>query len=93
MSPWPAPEINATAVADALLDRLTNTLAIASSLATAGRTIELSGLQAATGRLCAHVLDLPPDLGLRFRPALVDLQGRINALEALVRRPPGGAPT
>ena len=64
------------------LDRLQVTLALAISLAIAGRTVDLSGLEADTGLLCAQVLDLPPSEGQALRPALLAVHTSIKRLIA-----------
>lgn len=92
MSTWPSPALSTTAVADAALGRLGSTLAVATGLASTGRAVDLTGLQAAAGTLCAQILDLPPEVGLRFRPTLVDLQVQLAALESLIRHPPDQVP-
>lgn len=88
MSDWPPTTTSTTAVADAALERLGTTIAVATGMAATGRTIDLDGLQAAAGTLCAQVLDLPPEHGPRFRLVLIELEARLAGLEALVRHPP-----
>ena len=64
------------------LEQLQTTVALANGLAAAGRTIDLSGLESATGLLCAQVLDLPPSEGQVLRPALLSLHASIQQLLA-----------
>lgn len=61
-------------------------LAVATALIACGRRVELVGLESSIGRLCAGALDLSPQDGRTFRPALADLLTRINALEAALRQ-------
>lgn len=66
----------------ASFERATTTVGVATGLVATGRAIDLAGLDMMAGRLCAQVLDLPPELGVRFRPALLELDGRLAALHA-----------
>ena len=84
MLDWPRTPPPTAAVQDAL-QRVSATVAIATGLASTGRAIDLAGIDAAAGRLCAQVLDLPPALGAAFRPALLDLDTSLVTLAALLR--------
>lgn len=66
-------------------------LRVAEVLAREGREIDLSGLEERVGRLCAGVLDLPPESGRGLRAELALLLGDVDTLAALLRsRPPAG---
>lgn len=81
--PWqPLPA--ESALAATTLQSIHATVAIATGLAECGRAIDLSGLDSATGALCAQVLDLRPEDGSSLRTALVLLQERLAALSATV---------
>ncbi len=82
--PWPktAP---VTPAAQVSLRRLSASIALASGLAASGRTIDLGGLEAITGLLCAQVLDLDPAEGSALRPAIVALNDNIGALIATLK--------
>ena len=82
---WPPPR-PAAATARATLERATATVGIASGLVATGRIIDLAGLDALAGTLCAQVLDLPPALGAGFRPALAELDAKIAALGDAMRQ-------
>jgi len=64
----------------ALAGELTSMVEVARALAAAGRTVDLAGLDARIGLLCAKSLDLPPDEGRRMRPRLIALSGSMQAL-------------
>jgi hypothetical protein len=64
-------------------------LRVALALVNEGREIDLAGLEDRIGRLCAGVLDLPPEAGRPLRADLIELQEGANTLaEALRARPP-----
>ena len=67
---------------------LTNTLGIARALAESGRRIDLAGLDSQVGLLCARMLDLEPEEGRTARVALIRLRAELDALAALLARPP-----
>jgi hypothetical protein len=67
-------------------------LLLAASLIETGRQVELAGIESGIGRLCACVLDLPPEQGRAFRAELASLLARLDAAEGALRRrhAPGG---
>lgn len=77
--PWPktAP---IPSPAHTSLRRLSASIAVANGLAASGRAIDLGGLEAVTGLLCAQVLDLEPAEGSAIRPAIVTLNSNIGSL-------------
>jgi hypothetical protein len=66
----------------ACLEQLGRTLGIARSLVVAGKQVDLTGLDAEMGYVCARALDLPPEEGRVLRPELMGLHAEIDALEA-----------
>ena len=86
---WPASTHDAVAQIDATAEQVRQTMALARGLATAGRPIELAGLDRAAGVLCAKMLDLPPEQGRSTRLLLVELLTELDALSATLR---AGAP-
>jgi hypothetical protein len=72
------------------LEQFGHTLGIASSLLRAGKQVDLTGLDAELGYVCARALDLPPDDGRALRPELIRLRAELDALSAAVelRAPP-----
>jgi len=74
--PGGAPEAAVRRLADALHAMLH----VAVSLVEAGRAIELAGIDAMTGRLCASVLDLGPERSILFRDDMVRLGDEIDRL-------------
>ena len=83
--PWPCAAPSPQDVARQQLERLSASVAVASGLAAAGRQIDLTGLDAVAGVLCAQVLDLSPQEGAAIRPALVALNGRMAALAGTIQ--------
>ena len=79
--PGPSPSV----AAQAALQHVTATVAVASGLAATGRKVDLAGIEAVAGRLCAQLLDLPPEAGAQFRPALMALDQSIASLSTLLR--------
>ena len=77
---WPDTTRSLVHEADAELQRVGTTIAVAQGLAASGRSIDLTGLDAAAGMLCARVLDLPPTDGAAMRHALADLDRRLRLL-------------
>ncbi len=76
----------------ACLEQFGHTLGIARSLVRAGKQVDLTGLDAEMGYVCARALDLPPDEGRAVRPELIGLRAEVDALStALATRalPPG----
>ncbi len=61
-------------------------LRLAEGIATAGRKVDLAGLDDRLGRICAQALDLPPAEGARLRAELVALLGDLDALAAALRQ-------
>jgi hypothetical protein len=82
------------AAVQAYATNLSQTIALARALVAAGRAIDLDGLDAQVGLLCAKALDLPPANGELIRADLTNLLGEVDALtgaltqaaEALVER-------
>ncbi len=64
------------------LAQLGRTLAIARNLLQAGKRLDLTGLDADMGFVCARTLDLPPEEGLALRPELIGLRAELDALSA-----------
>lgn len=64
----------------ACLEQLGRTLGIARSLVAAGKRVDLTGLDAEMGYVCARTLDLPPEEGRTLRPELIGLHAEIDAL-------------
>lgn len=65
--------------------RVSAVLRAGEALLVAGRPVDLRGLEAEVGRLCAASLDLPPDQGRVVRQPLADLLPRLDAIEAALR--------
>jgi hypothetical protein len=87
--PTAPPRLDADALiqAEAAADGATATLRLAAALATAGRAIDLGGLDNEIGRLCAGLLDLPPEAGRRMRPRLIALLAELDRLVAAMPQP------
>jgi len=77
----------------ACLQHLARTLAIAHGLLRAERQVDLTGLDAEIGFVCAQALNLPPADGRAVRPVLIDLREQVDllhqALDATRRRRSG----
>ena len=73
---------NVVSAAQISLEKLRAALAIASGLAAAGRTIDLRGVEAVAGLLCAQALDLPPADGQALRPSLLAINTMVTSLIA-----------
>lgn len=86
-NPWPPAPARSDAPLRATLDHMAATVAVASGMAAAGRTLDLAGLDSTAGALCAQILDLPPAEGLGFRAALLELDGKLAALATAIRGP------
>ena len=86
---WPAPAHNAGAEVEALAQQVRQIMALARGLASAGRPVELLGLDRTVGVLCAKMLDLPTEQGRGTRLALADLLSELDALSATLH---AGAP-
>lgn len=65
----------------ALAQAATRTIQVSLALASAGRAIDLNGLDNLIGRLTASALDLDPAEGRRMHPALAGLLCSLDALE------------
>ncbi|MDE2006153.1 MAG: hypothetical protein KGI51_06275 [Rhodospirillales bacterium] len=87
---FPVPE-SPREQACALAGGLTQTLALARALAEAGRRIDLAGLDSQVGLLCARMLDLDPEDGRGARVELIRLRAELDALAAVLSRPPPAA--
>jgi hypothetical protein len=76
----------------ACVEQLGHTLSIARNLVGAGKQIDLRGLDAEVGFVCARALDLQPDDGRAVRPALIGLRRDLDTLAAALatRAPPPG---
>jgi hypothetical protein len=73
------------------LAQLGRTLGIARSLIRAGKQVDLTGLDAEMGFVCARMLDLPPEDGRALHPDLLALRAELESLsETLASR--GGKP-
>lgn len=76
----------------ACLEQFGHTLGIARSLVQAGTLVDLTGLDAEMGYICARTLDLPPEEGRALRPVLIGLRADLDALSGALatRAPPPG---
>ncbi len=72
----PTPLTNARRLAGGIA----STLRMARALATAGRSIDLTGLDRAVGLVCAKSLDLPPEEGDQMRETLIALLQELDNL-------------
>ncbi len=63
-----------------LVDGVAALLRLARGLVTAGRAVDLAGLDRMVGLLCARALDLPPEEGRRLRPRLAALLAELDGL-------------
>ncbi len=89
-SGFPVPETPLAQVLG-LAAGLLNTLAVARALAENGRRLDLTGLDGQVGLLCARMLDLEPDEGRIARVELLRLRADLDALAAVLARPPPAA--
>ena len=90
---WPA-AASAMAGAEQSVADLGAILQLARAMAEAGRRVDLGGLQALMGRLCARSLDLMPEEGRRIAPHLAGVLAEIDALHGvLLRQEAAGAPS
>ncbi len=73
------------------IDRIVGALAMTRALVDAGREVDLAGLDAEIGAVCAGLPDLPREWGRASVPALRALLGHVDALRTamLAARPPG----
>ncbi len=87
-APRPTPFFNARRLAAGIA----STLRMARALASAGRSIDLTGLDGAVGLLCAKSLDLPPEEGRQMRETLMAVLQELDTLtDALQARSDGDA--
>jgi hypothetical protein len=63
-----------------LVEDVGNVIKIARCLIEDGRSVDLTGLDHYVGLLCAKTLDLPPEQGRTFRPALLRLRADVAAI-------------
>ena len=88
------PNVTATPLdsVQACLEQFGKTVTIAYRLVRAGKRVDLTGLDADMGYVCARMLDLPPDEGRALQPALIALRRDLDALSGALaaRVPPPG---
>lgn len=72
-----------------LADGLANAVGIAHALVSAGRAVDLSGVDDGVGLLCARTLDLPHGQARLARPHLLRLRDQVDRLAAALRHPAG----
>jgi hypothetical protein len=77
----------AAADAEALAEGVSAMLRIARGLIEGRRQVDLGGLDAMVGWLCARALDLPPEHGRALRPRLVLLLTELDALTGALAPP------
>ena len=75
------------AAAEALADGVSATLRIARGLIEGHRQVDLAGLEAMVGWLCARALDLPPEQGRALRPRLALLLTELDDLTGALAPP------
>jgi hypothetical protein len=75
--PMSDPQTQAIAMAEATCGMLR----MARALVDSRRTVDLSGLQNAIGRLCAATFDLEYEEGRKLRPHLTAVLGELDSLE------------
>lgn len=80
MFPSP-PSFASSSAAEDALQRVRTTIAVSHGLVSTGRAIDLTGLDAATGMLCARILDLPPTEGAVLRRKLAELEAKLALLQ------------
>ena len=78
----PDPEDTPLRAAQAMAAGLLRTVRIAAALVAAGRAVDLDGIDDLIGRLCARVLDLPPEQGLLLADDLRRLLSEADTLHA-----------
>ena len=69
------------------MEHVAATLRIAAALAGSGRSLDLAGLDSDVGKLCAGLLDLPPDMGRILRPRLLGLVAELDRLADVMGSP------
>ena len=67
--------------------QLIASLSTARVLLSAGRDVDLSGMQDSVGELCARVLDLAPAAGLELRALLIALRDEADRTSAVLDPP------
>lgn len=65
--------------------RLAAAIAVATGLASTGRTIDLHGIDGLAGILCAQMLDLAPAEAMALKPNLVALEQDVASLMAMLQ--------
>jgi hypothetical protein len=65
--------------------RLSRTIGVARALVRGGRQLDLTGIDDGVGLLCAKILDLPDQEARTMLPALLDVLGQVEALQAALR--------
>jgi hypothetical protein len=70
----------------ASIEAMDSTLAVATALASAGRRLDLDGLEGEMTRLCGAVLMLPAEEGRAMRPAMAGLLVRLEGLSTALLR-------
>ena len=68
------------------LEQFRYTVGIARNLVQAGKLVDLAGLDAQIGFVCARALDLPREEGRALRPALIEIRDDLDALSAALDR-------
>ena len=82
---WPA-AASATLGAEQSADGVRALLQLARGMTDAGRRVDLGGLEALVGRLCARSLDLMPEEGRRMALLLAGLLAELDALHRVMAR-------
>ena len=83
----PAPDPTTMATAEALAEGVSAMLRVARGLVEGQRQIDLAGLDAMVGYLCARTLDLPPEQGRAMRPRLMLLLTELDSLTGALAPP------
>jgi hypothetical protein len=73
--------------AEALAEGVSATLRIVRGLIAGHRQVDLAGLDAMVGLLCARTLDLPPEQGRALRPRLLLLLAELDGLTGALEPP------
>lgn len=66
----------------AAIEAMDGTVVLARALVEGGRRVDLAGLEAEAGRLCAAVMALAPEEAKPLRPALESLRRQVDGLAA-----------
>ena len=82
-----APATPSAETAEALVEGVSATLRIARGLIAGHRQVDLAGLEAMVGLLCARTLDLPPEQGRALRPRLLLLLAELDGLTGALAPP------